>query len=234
MLRGFNDCAASRSSGIPRSTIRDWRRGFFKETSRSGYASEFPCPCRAQLLKRESDYAYLLGIYLGDGYIAPGRRGVWRLRITLDAKYPGIIDECAEAIESILPGQHAYRLMRKGCVEVSMYSKHWTCFFPQHGRGPKHSRPIKLEPWQETALQREPERFLRGLVHSDGCRVVAVDRGRPSARYAFSNRSDDIRGLSCAALDRLSIRWTKPSRYQIAIYRKECVARLDTFIGPKH
>ena len=44
---------------------------------------------------------------------------------------------------------------------------------------------------------------MRGLIDSDGCRVVANDRGVKSVRYHFSNRSDDIRELFCAALDEL-------------------------------
>ena len=46
-----------------------------------------------------------------------------------------------------------------------------------------------------------------GLIDSDGCRVVANDRGVRSVRHHFSNRSDDIRGLFCAALDQLGIPW---------------------------
>jgi hypothetical protein len=77
------------------------------------------------------------------------------------------------------------------------------------------------------------EEFIRGLIDSDGCRVVANDRGVASIRYHFSNRSDDIRGLFCAALDQLGIPWTRPSKYQVAVYRKAATVRLDEFVGPK-
>lgn len=61
-----------------------------------------------------------------------------------------------------------------------------------------------------------------GLIHSDGCRVVANDRGVASVRYHFSNRSEDIIGLLTAALDRLEIPRTsssgpRPSRYRGAM-----------------
>lgn len=39
-------------------------------------------------------YCYLLGLYLGDGCISHSQR-VWHLRITLDKKYPGIIEHRA-------------------------------------------------------------------------------------------------------------------------------------------
>jgi hypothetical protein len=103
----------------------------------------------------------------------------------------------------------------------------------QHGPGKKHTRPIRLEPWQQVLVTEATEEFVRGLIHSDGCRVVADDRGVKSVRYHFSNRSDDIRGLYCAALDCLGIPWTRPSRYEVAVYRKAATAHLDEFIGPK-
>ena len=172
-------------------------------------------------------------MYLGDGCVSRCRR-VWRLRIILDNKYPGIIERCREAIDVLMQGQHAATLrLPKNCTEVSLYSKHWPCLFPQHGPGKKHLRPIRLEPWQEVLVKEATEEFVRGLIDSDGCRVVANDRGVKSVRYHFSNRSDDIRALFCAALDHLGIPWTCPSRYQVAVYRKAAVARLDEFVGPK-
>lgn len=227
---GMNDCAIARQTCIPRRTVRDWR-------------------CRPQVRRRESStsgrcahdfstlpadtYSYLLGLYLGDGCISQHPRA-WRLRIVLDVKYPGIIEHCREAIDTLMPGQHAAVLLRvTNCVEVSLYSKHWPCLFPQHGPGKKHHRKIRLEEWQQALVDQATEEFIRGLVESDGCRVVANDRGVRSVRYHFSNRSDDIRGLYCAALDRLGIPWTQNSRYQIAVYRKAATARLDEFVGPK-
>lgn len=180
-----------------------------------------------------ASYAYLLGLYLGDGCISRDRR-TWRLRITLDQKYPVIIEQCRAAIDASMPGQHAAIVQcPKGCVQVSHYSKHWPCLFPQHGPGRKHSRKIALEPWQQDLVDQATEDFLRGLIHSDGCRVVANDRGVASIRYNFTNRSEDILGLFTAALDSLDIPWTRSTDYVVSIYRKAATARLDEFIGPK-
>ena len=103
---------------------------------------------------------------------------------------------------------------------------------PRHGPGQKHLRPIILRPWQQAHVEAATEHFVR-LIHSDGCRVVADDRGVAGVRYHFTNRSTDIRELFCAALDSLGIPWTQNSRYMIAAYRKAATARLDEFIGPK-
>lgn len=88
-------------------------------------------------------------------------------------------------------------------------------------------------PWQENLVTLATKAFLRGLIHSDGCRVIATDRGIRSIRYYFSNRSEDIKDLFCRSLDSLGIPWTRPSDRQIAIYRRDAVAKLDQFIGPK-
>ena len=90
--------------------------------------------------------------------------------------------------------------------------------------------------WQAALLATNHEAFLRGLIHSDGCRFVAheVKAGhrRDAVRYAFANRSDDIKDLFCRSCDALGVRWTR-SEKQVSIYRKASVAILDGFIGPK-
>lgn len=133
-----------------------------------------------------------------------------------------------------MPAQHAsVKRQPTACVVVSQYSKHWPCLFPQHGPGRKHNRQIRLEPWQQDLVDRAPEDFVRGLIHSDGCRVVANDRGVKSIRYHFTNHSEDILNLFTAALDLLGIPWTRSTQYVVSIYRKAATARLDEFIGPK-
>lgn len=178
-------------------------------------------------------YAYLLGMYLGDGCISRTARS-YSLRITCDKRYPAIIQRCREAIDALFPGQRAGVYWRRtGCADVYLHSKHWPCLFPQHGPGRKHHRKIALEPWQQEIVDRETEEFVLGLIHSDGCRVVANDRGVMSVRYHFSNRSEDIIGLFTSALDRLAITWRRSDKHTVSIYRKAATARLDEFIGPK-
>ncbi|MGA8332262.1 MAG: hypothetical protein WB777_23695 [Mycobacterium sp.] len=228
---GVNDCEISRQTGIPRCTVRDWRRDRWIQprpiaSSPCGAIHDFAAFPKAA-------YCYLLGLYLGDGCVSRSR-GVWRLRITLDERYTSIIDRCRNAIDAMMPRQQAAVVKQpSGCVVVSHYSKPWPCLLPQHGPGRKHLWPIQLQPWQEALVKVATEEFVRGLIDSDGCRVVANDRGVRSVRYHFSNRSDDIRNLFCAALDELNIPWTRPRWFEVAVYRKAAVARLDEFVGPK-
>jgi hypothetical protein len=149
---GVNDCAISRQLGVPRPTVQDWRRRpqirprTVSASSSCGVSHDLP-----GLLA--TAYCHLLGLYLGDGCISRCRR-VWRLRITLDKKYPRIIDGCRESIDLLMPGQRAsIEPQPTGCVVVSLYSKHWPCLFPQHGPRKKHLRPIRLEPWQEVLVK---------------------------------------------------------------------------------
>jgi hypothetical protein len=188
-------------------------------------------------------YAYLLGAYLGDGYIADNSRS-YQLVITLDAAYPDIIEECSGAILLSLPSTrphvNADRVHR--AVRVEAGSKLWPDLFPQHGPGRKHTRPIVLAPWQREIVERQTWQFVRGLIHSDGCRTVnrfttKLPSGRVAEyaypRYFFSNLSTDIRSLFCEACDRLGLRWTQSNHRNISISHRKSVALLDEFVGPK-
>ncbi len=125
---------------------------------------------------------------------------------------------------------------------VQSYAKHWLDVFPQWGAGMKHERPIVLADWQREVVDRHPEQFLRGLIHSDGCRTInrfktKLPSGRVAEyeypRYFFSNLSADIRGLFCEYCERLGVRWTQSNHRNISVSHRHSVAILDAFIGPK-
>lgn len=142
------------------------------------------------------------------------------------------------AVETIAPGR-AGVLRRRDCraIVVSNHWKHWICLIPQHGPGRKHTRPILLTNWQRRIVLNYPEAFLRGLIHSDGTRIIATERKgayvRRAPRYAFSNRSEDILELFRAACEMAGVHCTRSSVKQISVYSKAAVARLDEFVGPK-
>ena len=220
--------------GIPRPTVRDWLAGRVPEIAHRASESCEMCGGPDHHLDRLGErYSYLLGLYLGDGCLSSHPRGVFKLRITLDLAYPGIIAECRRSIELVAGSGHAAAIApKKGCVEVYSYWKAWRCLFPQHGPGRKHHRRIVLASWQESVVDRYPGLLLRGLIHSDGCRFINTGTNWRHPRYSFSNRSADIRGIFCDACARLGLRWTT-SPYTIYISRKSDVARLDEFVGPK-
>jgi hypothetical protein len=184
-------------------------------------------------------YSYLLGLYLGDGTVSAHARGVFRLRILLDRRYQGIIRECVEAMQSIVPSGHAsvYPHIHEKADEVSSFWKHWPCLLPQHGRGRKHERTIALTDWQRDVTERHPWSFLRGLIHSDGSRFINPvkhpKRTYMYPRYTFTNRSQDIRDLFCEYCDKVGVGWRPMNRWNVSVARRESVALMDRFIGPK-
>lgn len=86
-------------------------------------------------------YAYALGIYLGDGYIVRNAR-IYYLRITLDTRYPQIIEYCKTCIQKLLPDNKVNVLYSKrgNWCEVICTYKFWPELFPQHGSGIKQNR----------------------------------------------------------------------------------------------
>jgi hypothetical protein len=233
-----------RATGLPRSTVRDWMRGALPRRA-SPRARGTACPrCEGpahDVAGFAADYMYLLGMYLGDGCISAHPRGVYRLRLFLDTGYPRIVARCEAAIRTLVPTNKIARQMRSGgyansaprsSVELSAYSRSWPCLFPQHGPGRKHERSIVLVDWQRRLLETHPEPLLRGLIHSDGCRFINTGTNWRHPRYSFSNASDDIRRIFCDACDVLELRWTVAPR-TVYVSRKDDVARLDEFIGPK-
>jgi hypothetical protein len=234
---GWNDCEIARETGIPRGTIQDWRSGRtpdFDRVQTRRYPNGWVCVvCRGDpLTLPQTHYTYLLGLYLGDGYIASHARDVYRLRIYCANAYPELIRRCEEAMAEIIPTKVS-RVRCEGCTEVASFSKHWPCLFPQHGPGKKHERTIELTPWQRELVDRDPRPLLRGLLHSDGCRVLNWVNGTPYPRYHFSNVSADIRGIFGRACDQLGIEWRPNNPFSLSVARRDSVALLDGFVGPK-
>jgi hypothetical protein len=185
----------------------------------------------------DAEYVYLLGLYLGDGVISRGARGVWRLRISQDTRYPGLIEICKAAIGEVT-GRKAGTIRRIGCTDVYCYWKHWPCVFPQSGPGPKHLRPIELEAWQWRLVECHPRELVKGLIHADGCRVtnrVRSPAGRryEYPRYFFTNRSTDIMGIFLRACALIGVECRPNRRHDLSIAQRRSVAILDEFIGPK-
>ncbi|MBD0671315.1 helix-turn-helix domain-containing protein [Streptomyces sp. CBMA156] len=249
LRRGVRNADVARRLGVPQGTVSAWKH---KDRAKRG---ELPgrrrstCPhCYGDQLNRPM-YAYLLGLYLGDGHILlPNEyRRTQSLQITCDEKWPGIIDSAEQAMRQVLPHNTPCRVRRTGCRDVKVYSNHLTCLFPQHGPGKKHERTIALARWQQEIVDAHPWEFLRGLIHSDGCRITnwttrdvgGTKRRYEYPRYFFTNTSTDIIGLFTATLDAVGVQWKaaapRPTgRVNISVARKDSVALMDAHIGPKY
>jgi hypothetical protein len=235
--KGLGARLIAKRLSLPVSTVRDWLAGNVPAHSRRGdpAAARLCADCgyfQHEFELLTADYVYLLGLYLGDGCISLHRRGVYRLRIALDARYPGIIDSAVGAMSAVHAGRISRQLRPQNYVEVSSYWKCWPCLFPQHGAGRKHERLIELTDWQKRLIDQWPEQLLRGLIHSDGCRFQNTGTNWSWPRYSFKQVSDDIRTIFCEACERIGLHWTQ-ARTTIYVSRKADVAVLDKFVGPK-
>jgi hypothetical protein len=229
--------SVSIATGINRATLREWRR---RDGAYAPRLMTCPCPsCDGTVWDVRQSYVYLLGQYLGDGSIQRAGRS-FVLRIFCCDSYPRIMDEVESAMRAIT-GRSVFRVHAVGCTVVQSNTKRWLHLFPQHGPGMKHTRPIVLERWQLEMVRADPRPLIRGLIQSDGCRVTNWTERRVGGttkrytypRYFFSNASDDIRRIFTDALDLLGIAWRQNNPRNISIARREAVAALDEFVGPK-
>ncbi|WP_371672179.1 helix-turn-helix domain-containing protein [Streptomyces sp. NBC_00289] len=244
---GAKNADVARSLNVPLGTIGYWKHLDRARRNECPGRHEAKCPrCDGRKLD-ESAYSYLFGLYLGDGHVSHySEHRVPNLMITCTESWTGLMDDCEKAMRTVFPDNSVCRVRRTGCSNVKVYSKHLLCMFPQHGPGKKHERPIILESWQQEIVDAHPWEFIRGLIHSDGCRIinwttrlVAGERKRYEyPRYFFANKSDDIRKLFTDTLDKVGVEWTTLARgsdpFNVSIARKASVALLDAHVGPKY
>ncbi len=230
---GVNDCEIARRLGVPRTTVRDWRKPRYEPKRPSGArCPRCDNPSRRIVLEPEA-YAELLGLYLGDGHITKLVRSQ-RLRLFLDAKYATIVNDSERLLRSTFPENRVGRIRaEEGRMAVLWtYSSHLTCLFPQHGEGKKHERRILLEPWQQELVDAAPWAFLRGCIRSDGCVFINRTGRYEYLSYEFKNLSSDILDLAEATCRKVGLR---PRRYARALrlYRREDVGLLVANVGLK-
>jgi len=234
--QGHSLNSASKQFGISRAAIREWRESGVQPKHRPAVCFR----CEQCPGADEAAYSLLLGYYLEDGCIS-SQRSTFSMRVSCDKTYTGIIADVTSAIKAIHEGGSVCHVRAPGVIVVQNAWNHWPCTFPQHGPGRKHERKLTLEAWQRDIVVRFPADFLRGLFHSDGCRVknratriVAGEKKRYDyPRWMFNNNSSDIMRWCQDALDLLGIPWRQPKWNCLAVSTKAGVTRLDELIGLK-
>jgi hypothetical protein len=248
MRSGTTNAEIARRFGIPYGTVSYWRHvDRAKRGECPGPRPSLLCPLCDDIELDRAAYSYLLGLYLGDGHISHyAQHRVPSLMITCDDAWPGLMDLAEAALRAVFPHNATCRVRSKGCHNVKVYFKHLDCLFPQHGPGKKHDRTIALESWQQAIVDEYPWAFIRGLLHSDGCRITnwtektigGVRKRYEYPRYFFSNASVDILRLFTDTLDKVGVEW-KPSQssrlvQNISVAKRESVALMDRHVGPKY
>jgi hypothetical protein len=234
---GLSDYRIALQTDVNRSTVRNWRLGTHppQTIQRAELAA-------AWSVQDVPSYCYLLGAYLGDGTVH-ARRGL-SLTIVNDRRYPGISTEILDAMARTFPGRRP-RVHPSSTGESDILCISHPAIeraFPQHGVGRKHLRPIVLTDWQLELTRAHPASLLRGLIHSDGCRVInrfrtKLPRGRVAeysyVRYFFSNLSADIRRIFVDHCNLLEIHVTQSNHRNLTVSHRRSVAILEQIVGPK-
>lgn len=227
--------------GVAVTTIRRWRREYQRRGKpRGGRNNSVPCPRCDDTSLDEPSYAELFGWYLGDGHISVHPRGYFGLHVFNHTKCVQLNDHVLELRRRVKPGGSP-SIRPTGCTIITGWWKHWPCLFPQHGPGRRHERVLELADWQRAIVESHPADFVRGLFHSDGCRVanwatrvVAGEKRRYDyPRWQFVNESADMMRWCGEALDLLDVPWRQTNRRTLSVSRREAVERLDALIGVK-
>jgi hypothetical protein len=237
---GLSDYRIAALTGVPRGTVQRWRqRGKPLATEmRLARAAEWRVPVAAT-------YCYLLGCYLGDGHLTSRSPNGWGLHVACDQRYGAIIEEILCAMAVTFPGgRPTRRASSSGASDVlSLSHPAIGRAFPQHGPGRKHLRPIVLIDWQLELTHAHPGALIRGLIHSDGCRVenrfrTKLPSGRVAeynySRYFFSNLSAEIRGIFVEHCRLLGVRVTQSNHRNLSVAHRDSVAILEAVVGPKN
>jgi hypothetical protein len=224
---GHKDADVARRTGLPRTTVRDLRRapapGICPRCWRRGSLNAWT----------DADYAFLLGLYLGDGYVCRAGR-TFRLRLSLDTRYAGVIGDARSVLDRGFAANRVgeTRADRGSTTVLSVYNSHLPCLLPQHGPGLKHRRRIQLEPWQDAAVKAAPYEFIKGCVWSDGCTFVNRTGRYEYLTVDFCNSSEDIRGLFAGACCCVGLDY-RMNADRVRINRRASVERLVARIGTK-
>lgn len=235
---GYNKSQIEKETGIPRGTVKDWLKSKPKNFEKIEQDSEL----KKEIINNRNlhkHYSYILGLYLGDGYINKCKR-TFRIRIFLDVKYLNLNNFAKESLEKIFVNNNVNVLnsKNKSCICLSIYNSNLNELFPQNGKGKKSDRKIELEKWQKEIIVYED--LIKGLIHSDGCFYSEkIDDKYNYERFMFSNKSIDLHEIFQQSCDYLKIEYdfqhkgNVKGNWQTRISKKESVKKLKQFIGTK-
>lgn len=229
----------SRTLGINRSTISQWINNPSHKIHTPITLTSFISELSINNSINEN-YYYLLGQYLGDGYINKTDR-TYRMRIFCNNSHENMQQLIKNSLLKIFPNNKIQIVQCHGCVSIGLYSNMLPELFPHLGKGEKHTRKIELSEWQLKDINHIA--LLRGLIHSDGTAFYRTIGKYRYLIYSFNNCSMDIINICKLCLDALSIEYkeyiktkdskTKHIQQVITISKRGDVARIYDICGIK-
>jgi DNA-binding transcriptional regulator WhiA len=228
--KGLNKTEISKIIDIPRTTISDWIK---KKPNFEKVIINFNPKDYVTSNNLKNTYSYILGLYLGDGYINQMKnKRTYRLRIFNDVKYDNLNKYIISELQKLFFNNKVGFVDSKTWLSIYVYSNKLPLLFPQHGSGKKHNRKIELFDWQKDIISYKY--LLMGLFHSDGCYYFNNIKGKKYESYSFSNKSKDIYEIFQNCCKSLNIEYTKsPKTPNTEIRQRNSVEYLKNNIGTK-
>jgi hypothetical protein len=171
-------------------------------------------------------YSYVLGLYLGDGYIIKTKR-TYRLRIYNTVEYDNLNGYIINNLQKIFIKNKVNYVNFKSYLSIYVYSNKLPILFPQYGSGKKQDRKIELLDWQKEIINYKY--LFAGLMHSDG----SIYFDRKYKMCDFTNYSEDILNIYKLCLENLNLNYTT-SKHRIFIRNRPNMLWIDENIGDKN
>jgi hypothetical protein len=103
--QGLIDREVARMTGVSIGAVQKWLTGIRRAP---GKERSSRCPrCDGTLLD-EPAYSYLLGLYLGDGWLTRGHRDVFALSIACSDDGPGLMAAAKNAMSVVMPASGVF------------------------------------------------------------------------------------------------------------------------------
>lgn len=239
---GLNNSQISKITKIPRPTVIGWVNGKIN-ISDNKKNIEFNPKDYITSNNLESIYSYVLGLYLGDGYICQTSR-TSKLRIFLDIKYDNLNNHAINKLKSLLPNNKVGKLIKKNkltnnpsFVEIYVHNNDIKNLFPQNGLKKKHERNIILEDWQLEII--DVHNLILGLFHSDGS--YYLNKNHNKNYYSFTNVSLDIVEIYKLCCEILNLKYhtcktmqNDKLKYNVVIGGKDNLDNAYKLLGTKY
>lgn len=187
------------------------------------------------VLNNKSLYNYVFGLYLGDGhtYKIKNKKNLHSLSITLDLKYPKVIEEVKTSVEILLGTKSQIINKKSNCVELKFFSNTIKYLFPKYGIGNKHLNKVFLPKILTDNI--DYGSLAKGLFQSDGS--YYYDRKNKKYFYGFSNKSVDISNIYINCLDNLDIKYDYNVKsngiIHVNVRNRENVSKFRDIVGVK-
>jgi hypothetical protein len=221
---GMSDCAIARETGIPRKTVRERR---CNPPIRARPTASSACGIDDDFTALSPAYCYLLGplsrrrLYLAE---RPRLEITNHLRRKLPGHHCPLLPSDRHSDAGTARGNPtSSQSLHRGLAVLEAVA---TSLSAARSRQ-KHLRPIRLEAWQEVLVKQATRTSFAA------CSIAMGAVWWPMIAVYEASGTDLTTSDGCSAPRSTRIPWTTPGRYQVAVYRKAAVARLDEFVGPK-